>query len=110
MASSRFSANSLFGSPLRASLGPHGAGAGGNRLDDVVVSGAPAQVAVELVPDGLLVELVALATHHIERRHDHAGRAEPALQSVVLAERLLHRMQLVAPGHRLDGGDVGALE
>ena len=42
----------------------------------------------------LLVEVVALATHDIEeRRHDHAGRAVAALQTVVLAERLLHRVQ-----------------
>ena len=34
----------------------HGLGAGGNRLDDVVVAGAAAQIAFELGPDGLLVE------------------------------------------------------
>ena len=72
---------------------PHGLGAGRDRLHDVVVAGAAADIAFELVADGLLVELVALAVHHIDRRHDHARRAEAALQAVVLAEGLLHRMQ-----------------
>src|SRR5262245_49177221 len=50
--------------------------AGGDRLDDVVVAGAAADVAFELVPDGLVVEVVALAVHHVDRGHDHAGGAE----------------------------------
>src|SRR5262249_21042642 len=74
----------------------HGAGAGRDRLDDVVIAGAAAQIAVELVADGLLVELVALAAHDVERRHDHAGGAEAALQPVILAEGFLHGMELVA--------------
>ena len=50
------------------------------------------------------------AAHDIERGHDHAWRAEAALQAVVLAESLLHRMQrAIRFGQALDGGDLGAL-
>src|ERR1700729_1183285 len=70
----------------------HGLGAGRDRFDDVVVAGAAADVALELLADGVVVEVVALAAHDIHRRHDHARRAVAALQAVVLAERLLHRM------------------
>ncbi len=42
----------------------------------------------------VLVEIVALAIDDVDRRHDHAGRAVAALQTVILAERFLHRMQL----------------
>src|ERR1700747_278938 len=79
-----------------ASLGAaaHGAGAGGDRFDDVVVAGAAADIALEFFADGPLLERVALAVPQVDRGHDHAGRAEAALQAMVLAERLLHRMQL----------------
>src|SRR5262245_20447736 len=103
-------AQALFGGFLRGALATHGAGACSDRLDDVVIPGAAAQVAVELVTDGLLVELVAVAANDVERRHDHAGRAEAALQPMVLTERLLHRMQLVALGERLDGRNLRSIE
>src|SRR5437764_11270471 len=61
----------------------HRLGAGRDRLHDVVVPGAAADVAFELVPDGLVVEVVALAGHQVDRRHDHAGRTEAALQTVI---------------------------
>src|SRR5215472_12709200 len=49
------------------------------RLDDVVVAGAAADVAFELVAHGGLVELSAMAAHDVDRRHDHARGAEAAL-------------------------------
>ena len=45
----------------------------------------------------------------IDRAHDHARRAEAALQAVMLAEGFLHRMQLVALGEALDRGDARAV-
>src|ERR1051326_538553 len=77
---------SLFGR-RRCRAAAHGAGAGGNRFDDVVVTGAAADIAFELFADGVLVELVPFAAHDIDRGHDHAGRAVAALQAVILAER-----------------------
>src|ERR1700682_4397304 len=87
----------------------HAAGGVEHRFDDVVVAGAAADIAFELMPDGVLVELAAIAVDDIDRRHDHARRAIAALQPVIVAECRLHRMQLVALRDALDGGDVGAV-
>src|SRR6202051_654549 len=87
----------------------HAAGGVKHRLDDVVIAGAAADIAFELVPDGCLVELAAIAVDDIDRRHDHARGAVAALQPVIVAECRLHRMQLLAPGDALDGGDAGAI-
>src|SRR4051812_17491373 len=65
----------------------HAAGGIENRFDDVVVAGAAADIAFQLLPDGGLVELAAIAVHDIDRRHDHAGGAIAALQAVIVAER-----------------------
>src|SRR6185312_8748290 len=83
----------------------HGLRASRNRLHDVVVAGATAQVAVELVANRLLVQIMALPPHHIDGGHHHAGGAEAALQTVILTERLLHRVQRpVGRSQPLDGG------
>src|SRR5882757_11554427 len=92
--------------PLRADLS-HCLRAGRDRLDDIMITGAAADIAFKLLADGLVVERVALARHHIDRRHDHAGCAEAALQAVIVAERLLHRVQRRAIGEPLDGEHVG---
>src|SRR5947207_906202 len=86
----------------------HAAGRVEHRFDDVMVAGAAADVAFQLLPDGGLVELAAIALHDIDRRHDHAGGAIAALQAVIVAERGLHRVQFVALGDALDRGDAGA--
>src|SRR5260370_35395619 len=83
---------------MRRSAAFHGLGAGGDGFHDIVVAGAPADIAFKLFPDGALVEFVAEAMHHVDRRHDHAWRAEAALQTLVLAERLLHGMELIGGG------------
>jgi hypothetical protein len=58
----------------------------------------------------VFIQIVAAAADNIERRHDHAGRAVAALQSVVFAKGFLHRVQGPARlGQALDGGDLGAL-
>src|SRR5262249_15491535 len=98
-------------SALVVSVSFHGLGPGRNRFDDVVIAGAAAEIAFELVTDGGIVEVVALAVHHVDRGHDHAGGAIAALQPMMLAERLLHRMQrTVRLREALDRGDVGALD
>src|SRR5947209_17437426 len=62
-------------------------------LDDVDVAGAATEVArdraADLVLAGVLVVLEQRAAGH-----HHAGRAEAALQAVLLHEAFLHRMQL----------------
>ena len=69
---------------------------GEDRLDDVVVAGAAADIAFELGAHGRLVEPVRMAADHVVGGHDHARRAEAALQAVMLLEGRLHRMQLGA--------------
>src|SRR4051812_16695941 len=83
-------------------------------LDDVVITGAATDIALELMAHGVLVEvprsLGCVALHNVDRRHDHARRAIAALQAVIVAERRLHRMQLVTFGDAFDGGDMGAVD
>src|SRR5205809_3493027 len=89
----------------------HGFSTRGDRLDDVVVAGAAAEIALKLVADGVVVEVVPLTVDDVDGRHDHARRAVAALQAVVLAKSFLHRMQrAVRFGQALNRGDVGAIE
>ena len=79
-----------------------------HRADDVLVSGAAAQVAFQAVPHRLVVRIGFLG-EQVERLHDHAGRAEAALQRMVVAERFLDGVQLPVPGQAFDGEDVAAV-
>ena len=80
-----------------------------HRLDDSLVAGAPAEVARQPLPD--LVEVgFGLSSRNACTLTHEAGRAEPALEAVGLAERLLHRAERAVGGaDALDGGDVGAV-
>src|SRR3954453_18488432 len=80
-----------------------------DRLDDVVIAGAAADVAVERLAD-LVFGRLRVVGEKLHRRHHHPRRAEAALQAVALAERRLHRMQLAALGEPLDRGDLAALD
>ena len=71
-----------------------------------MVASAAAQVAVEVGANRRLVR-IGFPIEKIHGRHDHAGRAKAALQGMVLAERRLHRVELVAFGEPLDRDDVG---
>src|SRR6478609_6822368 len=79
-----------------------------DRLDDVVIAGASADVAVERLADLFLARLRVVG-EQLHRRHHHPRRAEAALQAVALAERRLHRVQLAVLGQALDGRDLAAL-
>ncbi len=87
----------------------HAAGGVEHRFDDIVVAGAAADIAFQLLPDGFLVEPAAVAIDDIDRRHDHARGAIAALQAVIVAERGLHRMQDISLRDALDGSDIGAV-
>src|SRR3982751_317794 len=98
-------------------LGWFGGGAAGTQRagsvahgpHDVLVPGAAAQVAFEALAD-LGVGGVGVVVKQIDRSHDHAGRAEPALQGVPVVEGLLDRVQgVVRTGEALDGGDLAAI-
>src|SRR6187402_1795493 len=95
--------------PMARSLS-HRGGALLHRLDDVVVAGAPAKVALELLAD-LVLGRLRMAVHEVDRAHDHAGRAEPALQAVAVLERRLHRVHRpVGRGEPLDRDDRRAVD
>src|ERR1700686_1338889 len=101
----------LFGGSRGRAARAHGARPCRNRLDDIVIAGAAADVAFELLADDAVLELVALAAHDVDCGHDHPGCAIAALQPVVLAEGLLHRVQRpVGRSQTLDGKDVRAFE
>src|SRR5215472_18532543 len=59
-----------------------------HRLDDVLVAGAPAEVAGQR-PADLLFGRIRVAVEQGLGREHHARRAEPALQPVLLLEALL---------------------
>src|SRR5262245_13649614 len=88
--------------PLTRHPRRHRLRAGCDRLDDVVVARATAEIPIQLFANGHLVELVSPARDDVDRGHDHAGRAETALQSVILPKCFLHGMQLAVRGEPLD--------
>src|SRR5205085_6035647 len=67
-----------------------------DRIDDLGVAGAAAEVAFERGADGLAIG-ARLALEEGERRQQHARRAEPALHRAVAYERFLQRMQAAIP-------------
>src|SRR5262252_141529 len=75
----------------------HSLGALRDGADDVVVAGATTEVTVEPLAD-LGFGAVSVVVHEVDRAHDHARRAEPALQSETASERLLHRVQRAVRG------------
>src|SRR4051812_47860830 len=90
-------------------LGAHRLGPCQHGLDDVVISGATANVTLQPFAHGLLVQ-VLVGLGQIDGTHDHAGCAIAALKPMMLAERRLHRVER-AVGRRetFDGGDCGTL-
>src|SRR5919198_26971 len=78
-------------------------------LDDVLVAGAAAQVALEPAPDLVVGQPVAVRAEKLDAGHDHPRRAEAALERVALPERLLQRMQLAVLRQALDRRDLAAV-
>src|SRR5687768_8086542 len=64
-----------------------------DRRHDVRVGGAPADVAGHELP-----HVGDVLLHRGDGGHDLSGRAEPALQRVLVDERLLYRVQLAIGG------------
>src|SRR5919106_1287641 len=58
--------------------------------DDVLVTGAAAEVALEALAHRVLIRIGVVA-EQVDRLHDHSWGTEAALQRVTLVERLLHR-------------------
>jgi hypothetical protein len=64
---------------------------GPDRVDDVLIAGAPAEITLEPGADAFLGRL-RFTPEQFQRAHDHSRGAESALQGVVLAECGLQRM------------------
>src|ERR1700742_3048087 len=73
-------------------------------FDDVLVAGAAAQVAGQRPAHVLLGRVGVLVEERLGGQH-HARRAEAALQTVLLPEALLQRVQLAGTSQALDGAD-----
>src|SRR5216684_1411802 len=75
-----------------------------DRLHDVHVAGATAEIAGDRLAD---LELARVGIRRDQRRgrHHHPGRAEPALQAVLLVESLLYGVELVVLLEALDSRD-----
>ena len=79
-----------------------------DRLDDVLVAGAAAQVARQREADLVLGGVRVLGEQRLRGEH-HPRRAEAALEAVLLREPLLDRVQLARRTEPLDGGDLVAV-
>src|SRR5262245_52095241 len=90
------------------SLGPHPLDREVHRLDDRLIARAAADVPAERVDD-LVFARRRLAGQQLVDRHHEPGRAETALEPVLLEERLLDRVQRAAVREALDGLDLGAV-
>src|SRR5579864_7635078 len=81
---------------------------GFHRVDDVLVAGATTEIAFEAVPD-LFFGRVGIPLEQLSRGHDHTGRAEAALEAVLVPERFLDWMQVPVGGQTLDGGELAPI-
>src|ERR1017187_3499704 len=79
-----------------------------DRVDDVLVARAAAEIAVQTVAD-LFVGGVRVALQQLAGSHDHARRAEAALEAVLVPEGFLHGVQIAIGGQAFDGDDFAAV-
>src|SRR5438309_665597 len=86
----------------------HLARGGLDGTDDALVAGAAAEDGGD-APTDLRLGGRRIRPEEIERRHEHAWRAESALEPVVLAERLLERVELAVAHEPLDRQKLGAV-
>jgi hypothetical protein len=80
-----------------------------DRVDNVLISGAAAEIALQAVAN-LLVGRVGVPRQNLFGAEDHAGCTETALKTVLVPERFLHGVEFaVGGGQALDGGQVPAV-
>src|SRR5439155_24380723 len=77
-------------------------------VDDALVARAPAEHRGDTLAD-LGLRRLGLHAQEIERGHQHARRAEAALEPVVLVEGLLQRVKLAVLHQAFDRPELGAL-
>src|SRR6266536_1573205 len=79
-----------------------------DRVQDLLIAGAPAQVAGERLAD-FGVGWMWILAQQADRLHDKARRAKTALHRAGLSERELHRVQRAAVGEAFDREDLAVL-
>ena len=89
------------GQTILASFGSDSA----DRFDDILIACAPAQIGGENL-QYFFVRNGGILLQRIDRQHQEAGRAEPALQRMMGDECGLHRVQLVLVGQTLDSANA----
>src|SRR6516164_11454094 len=93
--------------PIGFSLPGDGAGIG-DRLDDFLVAGAAAKVALDAPADFVLAKVAVLAAQMM-RLHHEARRAKTALHGTMLDEALLEPVGGRIRGKPFDGHDLAAM-
>src|ERR1700758_3937502 len=79
-----------------------------HRRNDVGIGAAAADVATHALTDGVIIFAARLFQQRY-RRHDLAGGAVAALESIVFQKRSLHGMQFAVGGQAFNSGDAIAL-
>src|SRR6266487_4127818 len=79
-----------------------------DRVQDLLIAGAPSQVAGERLAD-FGVGWMWILAQQADRLHDKARRAKTALHRAGLSERELHRVQRAAVGEAFDREDLAVL-
>ena len=75
-----------------------------NRADNVVITGATAEIAFYGFPD-FGFRRIRIALKQVGSHHDHARCAEPALKAVLLVEGFLKGMEGIPGCQAFNGGD-----
>ena len=83
--------------------------AGQHRLDDLAIAGAAAEHAAERI-ERLRFARPGVACEEARARHQHAGRADPALRRPVREERALEPVEVAACGKAFDSRHRAALD
>src|ERR687885_519361 len=94
--------------PVSVRSGSDAVGREQHRVDDVLVAGAPAKIAAEVLADLLLARPRVLAKQRLDG-HQEPRRAEAALQPVRLTEGFLDGMEPTVWGKALDRAKVRAI-
>src|SRR5262245_10341895 len=79
-----------------------------DRVNNVLIAGAPAKISFKPVSDFILIR-VSIAIEQLGARHYHARRAVTALQTVMFPQAFLNGMQLPVHRKTLDRGHVSSV-
>ncbi len=79
-----------------------------DRFDNVLVASAATKIAFEAMAY-FVARGIGVSIDELRGRHDHAGRAITALQSMLFPKALLHRVQFAVFCEAFDGGDFAAI-